>query len=187
MARKLNARERHILLGGILVGLAILVFHFGPPAVGHWRQVRADLQTVQAKLSDLPDPKQRATLLALVPVVEIPQTEDKQKFLFLDRLREQLKKAGINNTEPLSFLSTRKKVGAYKTLCIKCRAKCKLDQLLDFLAVLKENQYLMGVEELKIQCDTKQPPEKRQEVEVDLVVSTLVQDTVTKLTSKEPS
>jgi hypothetical protein len=187
MARKLNERERHILIGGVLIGLAIVVFNFGPGMARHWRQVRADLAVLESKLKDLPDAKQRTALLAVVPVLEIPQPEDKQKFLFLDRLREQLNKAGINNTEPLSFLGTRRKVGSYKTLCIKCKARCKLDQLLDLLVSLKENQYLMGVEELKIQCDMKQPPEKRQEVDVDLTVSTLVQDTVTKVTSKEPS
>ncbi len=187
MARKLNERERRMLIGGILVALAILVFTFGPNVVGRWRQVRAEVKALEAKLQDMPDARQRAALLAIVPVLEIPQPEEKQKFAFLDRLREQLSKAGINNTEPLTFLGTRKKIGSYKTLCIKCKAKCKLDQLLDFLATLKENQYLMGVEELKIQCDMKQPPEKRQEVDIDLTVSTLVQDTVTKLTSKEPS
>jgi hypothetical protein len=187
MARKLNARERHILIGGILVGVAILVFTFGPDVLRHWRQVRAEVTALETKLRDIPDARQQAALLALVPVLEVPQPEEKQKFAFLDRLREDLKKAGITNTEPLSFLGTRKKIRNYKTLCIKCKAKCKLDQLLDFLAALKENQYLMGVEELKIQCDTKQPPEKRQEVDVDLTVSTLVQDTLSKLTTKEPS
>ena len=51
-----------------------------------------------------------------------------------------------------------------------------LDQLLDFLSNLNENPYLVGVEELRIQCDTKEPPEKRKdkEIEIDLTVSTFV-------------
>ena len=62
----------------------------------------------------------------------------------------------------------------YRVLRIKCKGKCKFDQLLDFLAALKENPYLVGVEELRIECDSKQPPDKRQDIEVDLTVSTFV-------------
>jgi hypothetical protein len=57
-------------------------------------------------------------------------------------------------------------------LKVKCKGKCKFDQLLDFLAGLKENPYLVGVEELRVTCDTKVPPEKRNQVEIDLTVST---------------
>jgi hypothetical protein len=32
----------------------------------------------------------------------------------------------------------------------------------------------VGIEELKIECDTKQPPDKRQEVEIALTASTFV-------------
>jgi len=64
----------------------------------------------------------------------------------------------------------------YKVLKIKCKGKCKFDQLLDFLSNLKENPYLVGIEELRFQCDTKEPPEKRKdkEIEIDLTVSTFV-------------
>ena len=102
--------------------------------------------------------------------------EDKQKFLFRDKLHEQLKKAGIT-TDPLQFLPVRKPRGVpYRVLKIKCKGKCKLEQLLDFLANLKENPYCVGVEELRIQCDTKEPPEKRKDkqIEIDLTVSTFV-------------
>jgi hypothetical protein len=59
----------------------------------------------------------------------------------------------------------------------QCKPR-KLDQMLDFLANLKENPYCVGVEELQIRCDTKEPPEKRKDkdVEMDLVVSTFVKD-----------
>jgi len=129
------------------------------------------------KIADVETDKSRqATLAALVPVCETPEVEDKQKFLFRDRLHEQLKKAGVN-TEPLQFLPVRKPKGlSYKVLKIKCKGKCKLDQLLDFLANLNENPYLVGVEELRIQCDTKEPPERRKdkEIQIDLTVSTFV-------------
>jgi hypothetical protein len=183
---RLQPREKRILIGGLAVAVAIFAFNFGPKLVGQWRQIRASLDALQVKMKDMPDEKQRVALAALVPVFEVPQPEEKQKFAFRDRLNEQFKKAGIN-TEPLTFVPSRKKVGAYRPLFIKCKAKCKFDQLLDLLASLKDNQYLMGVEELRVQCDTKQPPEKRQEIEFDIVVSTLVQDTTVKPAPKEQS
>jgi hypothetical protein len=183
---KLKPREQRILIGGLAVAVAIVVFNFGPKLVGHWRQVRASLDTLEAKQKDIPDEKQRAALAAAVPVFDVPQPEEKQKFAFRDKLYEQFKKAGIN-PEPLTFPATKKKIGDYRMVLIKCKAKCKFDQLLDFLASLKENPYLVGVEELRIQCDTKQPPEKRQEVEIDITVSTFAQDTGLKLPMKQPS
>ena len=58
----------------------------------------------------------------------------------------------------------------YRLLRLKCHAKCEFRQVLDLLAGLKENPYLVGVEEFKIECGR----EKRQEVELDLTVSTFV-------------
>jgi hypothetical protein len=184
---KLNERDRRFLIAGAAIAVAVVALNFGPRWIDHWQHVRASLDALQSKMKDMPDEKQRANLLSIVPKLEIPQPEEKQKFLFRDRLHEQLKKAGITNMEPLSFLPPHKKVGAYRTLLVKCKGKCRFDQLLDFLAVLKENEYLMGVEELRIQCDPKKPPEQRQEIDLDMTVSTLVQDMVAKTLMKEPS
>lgn len=157
--------------------MVVFVFTYGSKGYDHWSEARATLAAAQRKIGEVEaDRSRQAALAAMVPVCETPQAEDKQKFLFRDRLHEQLKKAGIK-TEPLQFLPVRKPKGlSYKTLKIKCKGKCKLDQLLDFLANLNENQYLVGVEELRVQCDTKEPPEKRKdkEIEIDLTVSTFV-------------
>ena len=175
MARKLNQREIRIIQLGVVCVVAILAFTYGSDWLGQWGEVRASLALARSKLNDIGgDTTQRAGLLSIVPVFEEPQTEETQKFLFRDKLHEQLKKAGIKN-EPLAFLAARRtKKAPYGVLRIKCKGKCRFDQLLDFLAALKENPYLVGVEELSIQCDTKEPPEKRKEVEIDLTVSTFV-------------
>jgi len=55
-------------------------------------------------------------------------------------------------------------------LRLKCSAKCRFTQVLDLLANLKENPYLVGIEELRIRCDSKKP----QEVDLDLTVSTFI-------------
>jgi hypothetical protein len=160
---------------GVIAVIAIPAVTFGTKWIDDWRQVRRSLASAQSKLNDLEiNEAKQAGLLSIVPVLEPPQEEETQKLLFRDKLHEQLKKAGIN-TEPLQFLPTRKvKDMPHKVLKIQCKGKCKFDQLLDLLAGLRENPYLVGIEELKIDCDTKQPPDKRQEVEIALTVSTFV-------------
>jgi len=170
---------------GLAAVAVALVFTCGTKGLGGWSQSRASATAAKRKLSDVEtDPVKLAGLISQVPAFETPQPEEKQASLFREKLHEQLKKAGIN-TEPLTLLAGKRlTIGAagYRTLKIKCKAKCKLDQLLDFLAGLKENPYFVGVEELQIRCDTKEPPEKRKDkdIDVDLVVSTFVKDSVSK-------
>ncbi|OHB68214.1 MAG: hypothetical protein A2Y77_18410 [Planctomycetes bacterium RBG_13_62_9] len=179
--KKLNQQEKRMVVIGAVLIVAIPVFTYGTTGMGRWSKSRSDLAAARQKLAGLEtDETRQAGLIALVPVFEDPQPEEKQKFLFRDKLHEQLKKAGIN-TEPLQFVPGKKTTVAgvaYKALRIKCRGKCKFEQMLDFLANLKENPYLIGVEELRIQCDAKEPAEKRKdkEVQIDLVVSTFVRD-----------
>jgi hypothetical protein len=176
MARQLNEREKRLLVIGAVSVVVILALSYGLDGLDHWKQVRASLNAARAQLDDVAvDEAKQAGLLSIVPAAETPELEEKQKFLFRDRLHEQLKKAGIK-TEPLTILAARRKSNLpYQVLKIKCRAKCKFEQLLGFLASLQENPYLVGVEELRIECDAKQPAEKRKDIEIDLTVSTFVQ------------
>lgn len=183
MARKLTQREIRILIFGGVAALAILGLHYGLKGLDRWQAVRASLKSARSKLEDVTvDPVKQAALLSIVPVAQMPTFEDEQPFLFRDRLYEQLKKAGIK-TEPLTILALRRKQGLpYDVMRVKCAGKCKLTQLMDFLAATPENPYLVGIEELRIRCDTKKPPEQRKDVEIDLVVSTFVKRPPTKPT-----
>ncbi len=188
MARKLNEREKRLLLTGVAAAVAILVFAYGTKGLDRWSKSRDSLAAAKRKLGEVETDKAKlAGLSALVPVFEKPEPEEKQKSLFREKLYEQLKKAGINPEPPQPILGKKMNIGgtAYRVLKVKCKAKCKFDQLLDFLAGLKENPYFVSVEELQIRCDTKEPPEKRKDkdVEVDLVVSTFVRDTAAKPTA----
>jgi hypothetical protein len=173
MAKKLNAREKRIIEVGVIAAVAILSFTFGPRVLKGWGDARAAIAAARGRLGEVEtEAAKQAGLLALVPACQTPEPEEKQKVLFRDKLHEQLQKAGIN-TEPLQIIAARKITGvSYKVLKVKCKGKCKFDQLLEFLAGLKENPYLVGVEELKVTCDTKEPPDKRSQVEIDLTVST---------------
>ena len=175
MARQLNQREKRMIQFGVVAAVAILAFTYGADWFEGWGQARATIARAKARLQSVQgDRAEHAALLAIVPVCEPPQAGQKQRFLFRDKLHEQLKKAGIK-TEPLDVLPVRKTTRVpYGVLKIKCKGKGKLEQLLNFLAGLNENPYLTGVEELRIQCDAKETPEKRKDVEFDLTVSTFV-------------
>jgi hypothetical protein len=137
----------------------------------HWVKVRKSLAAVRAELKTIsPSRAKQEGLLSIVPVFEMPQSEEKQKFLFRDKLNEQLKKAGVKS-EPLKVLPAAKlrRQAGYKLLRLQCRhGKGKFGQVLDLLANLNENPYLVGIEELRIRCNVK----NRQEIELDLTVST---------------
>ena len=171
MIEKLSQKDIRILKIGAVCVAAILVFVFASELLGRWAEARASLAEVKNKLELIDvDKAKRAGLLSIVPVFEMPQKEETQRFLFRDKLNEQLKKAGIKN-QPLQVASIVKSGQAgYRLLRLKCSAKCKLTQVLDLLANLKENPYLVGVEELRMRIDKKKP----QDVDLDLTVSTFV-------------
>ncbi|MHC4543348.1 MAG: hypothetical protein ACYTDW_05545 [Planctomycetota bacterium] len=171
--RRLNEKEKRTIKLGAVCAVAIVVFALGTEWLGHWKKVRNSRTGIDNKLDaiNVSDAK-RAGLMSIVPVFEMPEKEEIQKFLFRDKFNDQLKKAGIKS-EPLQVLPPKTKkspVAGYKLLRLKCSAKCRFAQALDLLARLKENPYLVGIEELKIECDQK----KRQEVKLDLTVSTFV-------------
>lgn len=168
-----------MLIFGAVSVVAIFALRYGLDGLDHWKEVRASLSQARAKLDDITvNEAKQAGLLSIVPVAEMPSPEEEQKFLFRDRLYEQLKKAGIK-TDPMTIMPARKKAGIpYGIIRIKCKGKCRFEQLLDFLAALPENPYLVGIEEFRMKCDTKQPPEKRKDVEIELVVSSFVRSSV---------
>jgi len=170
MIEKLNQRDIRILKIGAVIVVAILVFVFASNRLERWSTARKSLALLEDKLELIDvDKAKQAGLMSIVPKFEMPQKEEIQKFLFRDKLDEQLKKAGIKST--LQVVSTAKsgQVG-YKLLRMKCSGKCRFTQVLDLLANLKDNPYLVGVEELRIRCDKK----NTQQVDMDLTVSTFI-------------
>ena len=169
--RSLNQQEKRTLKLGSVCAVIIVVFAFGTKWLDNWKQARNSRARITGKLEDINiDENKYAGLMSIVPVFEMPEIEEKQKFLFRDKFNEQLRNARIKS-EPLQVLpSKNSRVTGYKLLRLKCSAKCSFRQALDLLANLKENPYLVGIEELKIECD----PKKRQDVKLDLTISTFV-------------
>jgi len=174
MIEKLSQKQKRILMVGAAGAIAIVLIVFGTRWFERWGKTRESLASIRAKLELVnTDEAKQAGILSIVPVFEMPKAEAEQELLFRDKLNEQLKKAGIKS-EPLQVLPSPSRRSQYKLLRLKCNAKCRFGQVLDLLAVLKENPYLAGIEEMRVQCDTKQPAGQRQEVELNLTVSTFV-------------
>jgi len=172
MAVKLSQKDKRALKLGAVCVAAVLVLMFAAKWLGSWAAVRKSLAVAKTELKSINmDEAKQAGLLSIVPVFEMPQNEEKQKFLFRDKLNEQLKKVGIRS-EPLQVLSTGKSQGwaGYKLLRLQCSVKCRFEQVLDLLASLNENPYLVGIEEMRIKCN----PKNRQEIELNLTVSTFI-------------
>lgn len=169
--RSLNQKEKRTLKFGIVCAVAIVGFAFATKWLDHWKLVRSSHTGIKDKLQTINvDETKRAGLMSIVPVFEMPEKEEKQKFLFRDKFNEQLRNARIKS-EPLQVLPPIPSgVAGYELLRLKCSAKCSFRQALDLLAKLSENPYLVGIEELKIECDQK----KRQDVKLDLTISTFV-------------
>lgn len=169
MIDKLSEKDIRALKYGVVGTVLILVFVFGSAVHERWTKAKANGAVLKNKLDIINvDKAKQAGLLSIVPVFEMPQIEAEQKFLFRDKLSEQLKKAHINH-KPMQIQAGRKSPqSGYKLLLVKCNATCQFGQMLDFLAGLNENPYLVGIEEFKIKCD----PKKRGQVEMDFTVST---------------
>ncbi len=175
MTSKLTQRDVRALKLGVVISVAILLYVFAGPWLAEWRVIRSDLAGQRKMLKSLgagPTGELSAAqqkLLAAVPKFEMPVSQEKQKVLFRDEFNQQIKKSGIK-AKSLQYLPSRKigQDGKYKTLRLECRARCKFNQVMDLLAKLNENPYLVGVEEIRITPDAK----KRQEVDLMLVVST---------------
>ena len=172
MIEKFSKKDIQAIKFGLIGAAAIILFLFGSEGHKRWTKAKANGAVLRTKLDTIDvDKAKQAGLSSIVPVFEMPQVEEEQKFFFRDKLSEQFKRAGIKN-KPLQIQPGRKSPQAgYKLLLVKCNATCQFVQVLDFLARLNENPYLVGIEELKIKCD----PKKQGEVALDLTVSTFAQ------------
>ena len=171
MIKKLNQKDIRTLKLGAICAAAILAFWVGSKVYDRWKEARASTAILNSKLELIDvDKAKQSGLMSIVPKFEMPVGEEDQKFLFVEKLTEQFNKAGIKN-QPLQVASKGKsKQAGYQLLRMKCSATCRLTQALDLLADLKDNPYLVGIEELRIRVDQKKP----QEVDMDLIVSTFV-------------
>lgn len=179
MPTSLADRDKRALTAGAIVVAVVIAYMFIiAPWLDDWRATRSALAGYKQKLQmmgvgadSISKAKQQA-LMRIVPIVESPKPEEAQRILFRDKFSEQLKKAGIVLNSSPSFDSSAKfqKDLGMKVLKVTCKTKCKFDQVLNLLANLNDNPYIIGIEQLRLQCDEK----NRQDLEMTLTVSASV-------------
>ena len=176
--RLTNRDKRALAAGAIIIAIIIAYMFILAPWLDDWKATRSALADYKQKLhmmgvgaDSISKAKQQA-LMRIVPVVEPPQAEDAQRILFREKFSEQLKKAGIPLKSGPGFDSSAKfqKDLGLKVLKVTCKTKCKFDQVLNLLANLNGNPYIIGIEQLRLQCDEK----NRKDLEMTLTVSTFV-------------
>jgi len=171
MLNKLSQKDvRAIKIGAVGVA-GILIFIFALDRYDHWQQARESYLNLQKQLNDIDLNKAKQSgLTSIVPVFEMPAEKEKQRFLFLESLNQQLRAANINSQPLQEVPGGKTPLTGYELLRLKCMARCQFGQVLNLLAALKNNPYLVGVEELRIKVD----PKNQQQVDLELTVSTLV-------------
>ena len=174
MLEKLNPRDARALKLGAAVIAALIVLLFVGHLKENWKKAKESFDTVNTKLVtlaavDMTETKY-AALLNAVPAFEMPKKKEEQKFLFQDSLNVQFKKANINSQPWQETGGNSTLLTGYEVLNLKTSGKCNITQLFDLLANLKENPYLISIEELTIHRDIK----NKQQVNFDITVSTPV-------------
>jgi hypothetical protein len=172
---KLSEKDIRALKLGAVGVVVIVLFLVGLRWKEHWDQARIEGQVLKAKLKDIDmSEAKRKGLMAIVPAFKMPVGAEDQGFLFRDAFNEQLKKARIKNDPLVTIPNKRAPLTGYKSLHLSCKApKCQFSQVLDLLAKLNENPYLVGIEEFSLKID----PKKRSEVELSITVSTFTKTT----------
>ena len=178
---RLSDKERRMVRIGAICVAAILVGAVVPKWWGHWSKIRTQIRDNQTLLDQATKGEfNPAGLAALVPVFEMPKDMEAQKVLFRDEVNRQLNQARMPSA-PLQIEPVGKQmVGKYTRLNLKYKGTCRFDQLLDFLALLKNNKYYAGVEELVLKADPKRSPQERQSLEVEMTISTLFKTEIKK-------
>lgn len=177
LSDKRNKRALIILVACVaFVGLYSLVID---PFLGHWQKISIQLEQKIEKVDliesiyNTTGKAAQARLNRKVPAFAMPQVEDKQRMLFAKKIDEQIKKTGIKLTSQGKYLSKGKRQTGMdlKLLALQYRGKGQLNQIIDLLDDLKNNPYLVGIEEIKITCGKK----NRNEMDLALTISTLTQ------------
>jgi len=172
MLNNLNEKDkRTIKLGGIGAA-ALIVLIFGAQGYSNWSNKKTDYSIKSRNLESLNITETaHARMLSAVPNFVMPKDEQTQKTDFRDSLSTLFDELGIRTADPLQEVaaSKSKPLSGYGLLCLRTKGTCRFEQILNLLAALKNNPYLVGVEEFNFQCDPQNP----QQVTFSIELSTL--------------
>ena len=171
MAYKLSAHDKRVLMFGAIAAALILLYSYVlAPWAQDWSRTRASIAANRKIVNLLAGSvNRRLNQATIVPVLEMPVTTEKQQHLFKTSFNKQLLGAGIQ-ARSLQYVTTGRTPNSlgYTVSKLKCDAKCNMSQALRLLGSLAENPYLLGVEELRLSCDTR----RRDDITLSITVST---------------
>ncbi len=173
MIKKLNQRDVRALRYGI-AGIAIFaIFYLALSGLARWKEIRSNIEISKGQLQTLATAKPGDQIRQIMSVLKIPQNEETQRNLFRTEFNSQLSRSGIR-AQPIKVTTAEKSPKAgYKTLYLECKARGSFDQVLDFLANVNRNPYLVGIEKLVItKSDTRN--QMSRDVNIEIKVSSLV-------------
>ncbi len=169
-------RNKRALIILVLVAVLGSAYRFAlVPWLSHWEDVRAAIAMQQEDLKILgllPDPDRQLAerkIREVVPAFVMPEEEEVQKIQFEKELRKQLGSLGGSLPKYTGQRRNWSSLGV-EQLSLQYSGKTNFGGAMDILVRLEENPYLVGIEEFKMSCD----PKKRQEITVDVTVSTFV-------------
>lgn len=171
MFNKMNEKDKNTLKKGGIAVAAVVVLVVAVQVYGNWNTKKAESDTIDNQLRTLNVPDNvRSKTLGSIPVFIMPKDGQTQKELFRNSLDQSLEQLRIS-TDPWQEITTNKTptVSGYSSLSLKTSGSCRVDQILSLLASLKQNPYLVGIEELHIECNQQNP----QQADFSIQVSTI--------------
>ena len=155
-------------MGGIGIA-AILIIYVALGGFEQWAKAKEEYKTLDQQLKDLnTDNRKQSGLLSIVPVFEMPADKETQKVLLREEMVQQFDEARISGQPWLEVPGKASPLPPYSLLCLHSNGSCRISQMFNLLANLKENPYLVAIEELRIKCDEQNP----QQINFDITVST---------------
>lgn len=169
MLEKLSEKDVKTLKMGAIGVVAILIFYVALGGFENWTQARQSYKTRDQQLKDLDtDKRKQSGLLSVVPVLEMPVDKEEQKKRLREEMVQQFRNARITGQPWLEVSGKANPEERYSLLGLKSSGSCRLRDMFNLLANLKENPYMVAIEELRIKCDPQNP----QQIDFDITVST---------------
>ncbi len=171
MFDKMNEKDKKTIKKGGIGIVAVLVLIIAVQGYGSWNKKTTDYNTIvsQLKTLNVPDSARKRTM-EIVPVFLMPKDEQTQKTLFRNSLEQLFEQLQIT-TEPWQEVTTSKSpiLTGYGALRLKASGSCRFEQILNLLSELKQNPYLVGIEEFHVECNPQNP----QQADFSITVSTI--------------
>jgi hypothetical protein len=171
MFEKMNEKDKKTLKMGGIGAVGVLVLFIAVQGYGNWNKKTTEYNSIVNQLNTLNvTDNAHNKSLEIVPVFLMPKDEQTQKTLFRNSLEQLFEQLRIN-TEPWQDVMTSKStiITGYGSLRFKTSGTCTFDQILRLLAELRQNPYLVGIEELHVACSPQNP----RQAEFNIQVATL--------------